>query len=287
MRIQKAVLHRQLLRCRPRMSQTTVIPLLAVFSSALVASVLSTCDRRGPADCDFHGRHTCGWLAGSGWRLSYERSGQYDNYFLRFVGDDTGQITSRRACSTRGSTHCLTFQYRFQTDDVIDLNVVINNSERGKEVVWTQSSSPTRDWNVAWVPVTSDADFSVIIEARRHDGQRSSSGYVSVDSIRYKKQTCHVYPANAKPAPTSTTTASKSSRATRTTSETTESTTSTEPTTTTTPDQGGTSGQITVPARSQNNFTAVPGAVIRNIIIVILFTVLRVVFKCIKEALCN
>ena len=131
----------------------------------------------------------------------------WTNDYLEFNTGSTAHIESRTACQTHGYTHCLTFRYRFEESNVLDLNVILKGSQTGETVVWTMSSSEASvafEWDHASVPITRDEDFTVIIEAKRRDGQNTNK-WVRVDTVIYKYvPSCPLSPASAKP-PTTTT----------------------------------------------------------------------------------
>ena len=176
---------------------------MTVLSLVLLDPGLSDCDPDGPADCKFDHGHLCGWSKGIGMSI-YDG---WTNDYLQFNTGSTARIESRTACQTHGYTDCLKFRYRFEESNVLDLNVILKGSQTGETVVWTMSSSEASvafQWDHGSVPITRDEDFTVIIEAKKRDGQNTNK-WVRVDTVKYKRRaSCSISPSSAKP-PTSTT----------------------------------------------------------------------------------
>ena len=185
------------------MRNEIAVLLLTVLSLVLLDPGLSDCDPDGPADCTFDHGLLCGWSESTGMSLY----AGWGNDYLQFNAGSTARIESRTACQTHGDTHCLTFRYWFQESNVLDLNVILKGSQTGETAVWTMFSSEASalfEWDHASVPVTRDEDFTVIIEAKKRDGQNANK-WVRVDTVIYKYvPSCPLPPASAKPLPTAT-----------------------------------------------------------------------------------
>ena len=284
---------------------TPAVPLLVVLFSVLMVCAVSSCNPYGPRDCTFS-RNACGWGLGNGWSIEWHCC----SYVLEFDDEPAGRIESRTACSTGGSTHCLKFEYWFESDYVADLNVIIRpvSSQTGEALVWTTASSSWREYN-AEVPINTDDNFTVIIEAKTRDGQKSDS-YVYIDDIEYERSSCNIQPSGAVPPTTTTTTTTSTTMSTTTTTtkrtttystSTTASATTTEPATTKSSDEGGTSGQTTAtreahteptsPAttpvtadqaassQSQDDVATIVGTVVGVVVVVVVAVVLLFVFR--------
>ena len=271
------------------MSQVTAVTQLVVLTTVSVVPVLSDCNVNEPNDCDFFYNNPCGWELDVGWNVTRQESSR----FLEFKDELTGRAESRLACSTNGTTHCLKFLYRFERDGTVDLNVIINSSSSliGETVVWTLSSSAS--WENAEVPVKSDQDFTVIIEAKVRSGQ-DSSRCVLVDDISYKRSSCNTRPSHAEPTTTSTTTittttttsapetTTTTAEAIHSTSTTTTSIASAKQTTTTgstTPALFSVTADQSLSAQSQTDLATIVGAVAGVVVVVIAVVVVLLIFR--------
>ena len=296
------------------MSQVRAVLLLVAISAVWLVPVLGYCSYFEPTNCNFYDYDTCGWILDDGWNAERRCSGwncyyYYYYYFLEFNGKSIGRIKSGTACSTQGSTECLKFRYRFERDDVVDLNVIINGSQTGETVVWSMSSS--NGWDDATVPIKTDQNFTVIIEAKTRN-RLNSNCYVRFYNVEYYVfESCYIQPSEAQPTTTTSTTTTFATKTTTTTSTTsttthvasttTTSATKTEPTMTPSSERGGASGQTTAtrkahmeptspattPAtadqaassQSQDDVVTIVGAVAGVVVVAVVVVVLLLVFR--------
>ncbi|XP_070183893.1 uncharacterized protein [Littorina saxatilis] len=150
-------------------------------------------DDAAPDNCNFTCGDTCNWINETGW-VSRNSSG----WFLALKEQQqTGRLTSRKACSTGGADYCLTFWYRFTRNFIIDLDVLIGENINTAVKVWnTDHHSISGQWEQAKVSFNTTTEFVVVISSQRYRDDYAEDS-VFVDSVKYFKSSCDSTPTVA------------------------------------------------------------------------------------------
>ncbi|KAK7114827.1 hypothetical protein V1264_000818 [Littorina saxatilis] len=121
-------------------------------------------------------------------------------------------MTSRTACSTGEETHCLQIHYLFEVENTSIRVLLIRVSDeddgdisevqrgihsREQVIVWNSSDSEIRVCHTANIPIQSNDNFTIVLEARKFTAE---IGNIFIHFINYIKVPCSTLPTSTAPS---------------------------------------------------------------------------------------
>nr|XP_006814014.1 PREDICTED: MAM and LDL-receptor class A domain-containing protein C10orf112-like [Saccoglossus kowalevskii] len=116
--------------------------------------------------------------------------------FLNPQGNKKAEIMISNLLKTDVNGRCMQFWYFTSGISIGTLNIYVDYGSMppGKQLYWTTGGSPTGEWRKASIPVVSPVVHTVRVEAV---AEKTTSGIVVIDDIRFTTGWCHVHPSFA------------------------------------------------------------------------------------------